>query len=259
MDRRAGGLSVRSVVVTGAGAGIGRACVELFAGRGYGVVAVDVSEAGLCGLGTSAGVVPLLGDVSTEADNRRAVALAVERFGGLDAVVLNAGIGATPPLESPGAVERFDRIVAVNLRGPVLGIRAAVPVMRGLGGGAIVVTASVSGLAGDPGVWAYNAAKAGVVNLVRATSIDYAAQGIRINAVAPGLTDTPRTAVHREDPAFAAELTRRIPMGRWARPEEQAEVIWFLASPAASYVTGVTLPVDGGLSASTGLLAPPAP
>ncbi|MEZ0073285.1 SDR family NAD(P)-dependent oxidoreductase [Planotetraspora sp. GP83] len=246
-----------SAIVTGAGAGIGRASAELFAERGYDVVAVDLSGAALSELEASHGVVPLVGDVAEESTNVVAVELALDRFGRLDAAVLNAGIGATPPLEAPGAVERFDRMVAVNLRGPVLGIRAAAPVLRAGGGGAIVLTASISGLGGDPGVWAYNATKAGVVNLVRGTSIDYAAQGIRINAVAPGLTDTPRTAVHREDPELAAELTRRIPMRRWARPREQAEAIWFLASPAASYITGVTLPVDGGLTANTGLLLPP--
>ncbi|MEW9529246.1 SDR family NAD(P)-dependent oxidoreductase [Microbispora sp. NPDC049125] len=244
-----------AVIVTGAAAGIGRAAALLFAERGYGVVAVDVAVP-VCPDGSD-GLVPLVGDVSEEPVNEAAVALAVREFGRLDVVVLNAGIGGTPPLDAPGAIERFDRMVAVNLRGPVLGIRAAAPALRARGGGAIVLTASVSGLAGDPGVWAYNATKAAVVNLVRGTAIDHARQGIRINAVAPGLTDTPRTAVHRDDPDLEAELTRRIPMGRWARPHEQAEAIWFLASPAASYITGVTLPVDGGLTASTGLLPPP--
>ncbi|WP_410606500.1 SDR family NAD(P)-dependent oxidoreductase [Amycolatopsis sp. lyj-109] len=238
-----------TAIVTGAASGIGRATAELFAQRGYGVVAVDVDEAGLSALPD---VVALAGDVSAESTNTAAVALAVETFGRLDAVVLNAGVGGTPPLEDDSAVERFDRILAVDVRGVVLGIRAAVPALRESGGGAIVATASVSGLRGDPGTWAYNAAKAAVVNLVRATAIDYAHQGIRINAVAPGLTTTDLTA------GAPAGLAARIPLGRWASPREQAEVIWFLASPAASYVTGVTVPVDGGLDASTGILPPPA-
>jgi meso-butanediol dehydrogenase/(S,S)-butanediol dehydrogenase/diacetyl reductase len=184
---------------------------------------------------------------------------AVTRFGRLDTVVLNAAAGATPPLEAPDAVDRFDRIVAVNLRGVVLGIRAAVPALRAAGGGSIVATASVSGLYGDPGTWAYNATKAAVINLVRATAIDYAAQHIRINALAPGLIATERTAGLRADPRSAASTLARVPMHRFGDAAEQAEVIWFLASPAASFITGTTVTADGGLTANTGLLAPPAP
>jgi meso-butanediol dehydrogenase / (S,S)-butanediol dehydrogenase / diacetyl reductase len=129
--------------------------------------------------------------------------------------------------------------------------------MRTAGGGAIVVTASCAGLRGDPYTWAYNASKAAAINLVRSTALDYAYQGIRINAIAPGFTLTPRTAAVRSDSRLAASLTRRIPMQRWADPREQAEVIWFLGSPASSYVTGAVISSDGGLSASNGLLLPP--
>ncbi|WP_018505896.1 SDR family NAD(P)-dependent oxidoreductase [Parafrankia discariae] len=246
-----------SVVVTGAAAGIGAACVELFAQRGFGVVASDVSEEGLGKLAGHPDVVTLVGDAGDPAANEAMVALAVERFGRLDAAVLNAGLGGAPPIEAPGAVESLDAIYAVNVRGLVLGIRAAVPALRATGGGAIVVTSSGAGLRGDPYTWAYNTTKAAANNLVRSAALDYAFEGIRINAVAPGLTETPRTAGQRADPVLAAALTRRIPMQRWAQAREQAEVIWFLASPAASYVTGVTIPVDGGLTASNGILLPP--
>jgi NAD(P)-dependent dehydrogenase (short-subunit alcohol dehydrogenase family) len=154
--------------------------------------------------------------------------------------------------------EALDAIHAVNVRGAALGIRAAVPALRAAGDGAVVVTASVAGLRGDPYTWAYNTTKAAAVNLVRSAALDYAYEGIRINAIAPGLTRTARTAAVREDAARAEDLTLRIPLGRWAEPREQAEVIWFLASPAASYITGVVLPSDGGLSASNGLFFPPA-
>ncbi|MFI5527817.1 SDR family NAD(P)-dependent oxidoreductase [Kitasatospora sp. NPDC051853] len=246
------------VLVTGAASGIGEAVVRLYAERGHRVVAVDVDKYGLDAFAELDGVATLVGDVSEEATNERAVELAVERFGRLDAAVLNAGTGGGGPLESAGAVERFDRLFAVNVRSVVLGIRSAVPALRAAGGGAIVATSSVSGLRGDPGTWAYNATKAAVINLVRATAIDYAAEGIRINAIAPGGTVTALTAAQVADPEFSAFITRRIPAQRWAEAREQAEVVWFLTSPAASYVTGVTVPVDGGLSANGGILLPPA-
>ncbi|WP_033823139.1 SDR family NAD(P)-dependent oxidoreductase [Kitasatospora sp. MBT63] len=246
------------VLVTGAASGIGEAVVRLYAERGHRVVAVDVDPVGLAALAELDGVLTLTGDVAEAATSERAVALAQERFGRLDAAVLNAGIGGGGPLESPGAIERFDRVFAVNVRGVALGIRAAAPALRTAGGGAVVATSSVSGLRGDPGTWAYNATKAAVINLVRAAAIDYAAQGIRVNAIAPGGTVTAMTAGQVADPEFSAFITRRIPAQRWADAREQAEVVWFLTSPAASYVTGVTVPVDGGLSANGGILLPPA-
>ncbi|TQS20312.1 SDR family NAD(P)-dependent oxidoreductase [Microbispora sp. KK1-11] len=248
----------RAVLVTGAGSGIGRATAELYAERGVAVLAVDHDEHALKELATLDRVVTLAGDVSLEDTNLAAVALAEREFGRLDAVVLNAGIGGTRPWESPGAVEAADRILAVNLRGPILGIWAAAPALRAVGGGAVVVTASVAGLRADPGNWAYNASKGALINLVRAAAIDHAPDGIRVNALAPGLTWTRINAGVRQDPAFTAELERRIPLQRFAEPREQAEAVWFLTSPAASYVTGTTLVVDGGLDASLGILPLPA-
>ncbi|GAA4881566.1 SDR family oxidoreductase [Kitasatospora terrestris] len=245
------------VLVTGAASGIGEAVARLFAERGHRVVAVDVDKAGLEALAELDGVETLAGDVAEEATNAEAVELALHRFGRLDTAVLNAGIGGGGPLEAPGALERLDRLYAVNVRGIVAGLRAAVPALRASGGGSVVATSSVSGLRGDPGTWAYNATKAAVINLVRGVAIDYAAENIRVNAIAPGGTATAMTAAQIADPGFSAFITRRIPAQRWADPREQAEVVWFLASPAASYVTGVTVPVDGGLSANGGILLPP--
>ncbi|MFC8528823.1 SDR family NAD(P)-dependent oxidoreductase [Nocardia sp. NPDC057227] len=244
----------RVVLVTGAASGIGRATAELFAERGEHVVAVDVSARGLESLGD--GIVTIAGDVSAEEVNRTAVQTALERFGRLDTVVLNAGTGGTPPLETPGSVESADRIFGVNLRGPIHGLKAAIPALRETRGSAIF-TSSVAGLRGDPGNWAYNASKGALINLVRAFAIDYAAQGVRINALAPGLTRTGITANVHRDPALLAVIERRIPLGRFAEPSEQAEAIWFLASPAAGYITGTTLVVDGGLDANLGILPLP--
>lgn len=244
----------RVAIVTGAASGIGRATARLFAERGNHVVAVDISEPGLDGLGD--GILTLAGDVSGEEVNRLAVDTALSRFGRVDTVVLNAGTGGTPPLESAGSVDTADRIFGVNLRGPIHGLKAAIPALRESRGSA-VFTSSVAGLRGDPGNWAYNASKGALINLVRAFAIDYAAQGIRINALAPGLTRTAITAGVHQNPELLAAIERRIPLGRFSEPLEQAEAIWFLASPAASYITGTTLVVDGGLDANLGILPLP--
>ena len=245
------------VIVTGAASGIGRATAELYAERGYRVVGVDRDEEGLAKLAATQGIATLVGDVSTDATNQAAVQLALDRYGRLDAAVLNAGIGGAGPLESEGALDRFERILAVNVRGVASGIRAAAPALRASGGGAIVATSSVSGLRGDPVTWAYNASKAAVINLVRGLALDYAVENIRINAIAPGGALTAMTAAQVAHPTFGPTIASRIPLQRWSDPREQAEVIWFLTSPAASYITGATIPVDGGLSANGGILLPP--
>ena len=158
------------------------------------MIAVDIDADRLSTLAAEGQVLTFAGDVATADANEEAVRLALSMFGRLDAAVLNAGIGGGGPLEGPSAVENFDRIIAVNLRGVLLGIRSVVPALRAAGGGAIVATSSVSGLRGDPGTWAYNASKAAVINLVRGLATDYAAQNIRINTIAPGLTSTALTA-----------------------------------------------------------------
>jgi meso-butanediol dehydrogenase/(S,S)-butanediol dehydrogenase/diacetyl reductase len=246
-----------AVVVTGAGSGIGRATAELFATHGYGVVVVDLDERSLAWAAEEGEICTVAGDVSDPKTNNAMVEAAVSRFGRLDVAVLNAGVVGSPPIEGEGAIERLDRVLAVNVRGVVLGIRAAAPALRAAGGGSIVATASTSGLRADPGSWAYNASKAAVINLVRAAALDYAMQSIRINAVAPGPTATGMTLpLLEERREVFDDITSRVPMQRMGDPSELAEAIFFLASPAASFITGITLPVDGGISANAGHFPP---
>ena len=245
----------RVTIVTGAASGIGRATVERFVAEGAAaVIAVDRDADTLAWTDDEAVVHPLVGDVTDETTNASAVAAAVDGHGRLDAIVCNAGVPLSGDLLSLD-LDRFDHTMDVNVRAVVLGLRAAVPALRETRGAA-VVTASTSGLAGDPNHWPYNTAKGAVVNLVRAVAIDLAAEGVRVNAVCPGATATAMTAGLSDDPERFEPLRRRIPMQRWAQPSEIAAVISFLASDDASFVTGAAVPVDGGITASVGQFQP---
>ncbi|MGC8512066.1 MAG: SDR family NAD(P)-dependent oxidoreductase [Acidimicrobiales bacterium] len=244
-------------LVTGAASGIGLATALRLIQDGFRVVGWDLEAPDLdAPPGTFAGIA---GDVAERADNETAVAFALDSFGSLDAVCLNAGVTGSGPIDT-FPLEDFERIIAVDLKGPVLGVRAALPALRrSTGPRSIVVTASTSGLGGDPGMWAYNAAKAGAVNLVRSLAMELGPEGIRVNAVCPGPTVTAMTSRLREvAPGKAGELTAAIPLQRWAAPEEVAATIAFLVSSQASFITGVALPVDGGVTATTGQFRPAA-
>jgi meso-butanediol dehydrogenase / (S,S)-butanediol dehydrogenase / diacetyl reductase len=242
------------VVVTGAASGIGRATVEAVVRGGGSVVAVDRAEFTGFDVDDSR-VATIGGDVTSEADNAAAVRLAVERFGRLDGIALNAGISKSGDiLDLP--IEEFERVMSINVTGVLLGIRAAVPELRRSGGGSIVVTASTSGIGGDRTMWPYNTSKGAAVNMVRGLSQDLGVDGIRINAVCPGPTETAMTTAIKSAPEMYEGLRSRIALGRWGRPEEIAAAISFLLSPASSFITGVALPVDGGVTANTGQFFP---
>lgn len=251
---------VGTVLVTGAANGIGCSLTTMLESRGHAVVAADLPSTSFparSGPLSGGRIHQVTGDVTRPEDNQRFVDVALQQFGSLDAVALNAGVTGRGGLEEQ-AMDEVDRTWDVNVRGVVLGLRSVLPALRAsTGSRSVVVTASVSGLGGDPLMWAYNASKAAAVNLVRAAALDLGPEGIRINAVCPGPTRTGMTdRMFTERPSVAEELQATIPLQRWAQPDEVAEAIAFLLSSASSFITGVALPVDGGVTASTGQFRP---
>jgi len=245
--------------ITGAASGIGAATARRFAAEGARVLLGDRSEeAGRVlekELNAARGGAAASGFVAVDVRERESVEAfvraAVERFGRLDVLFNNAGIGAyglTPDLDP----QLWHDVIAADLNSIFYGCRAAIPELRRAGGGSIINTASISGLGGDYGLAAYNAAKGAVVNYTRTLAIDHGREGIRTNAVCPGPIDTPLASPLVNHPAMSAEYARLIPMGRVGRAEEVASVVAFLASDDAAYVNGAMIVVDGGLTAATG-------
>jgi len=246
----------RAVLVTGAAGGIGRACAERLSRTGWNVLAVDRDAQSLRWT-EEAGLAACVADIAVEADNVAMVGQAMERFGRLDAAVFNAGITGGGAIDTL-PIDDFRRVLDVNLVGTVMGIRAALPALRGSGGGAIAVTSSTMGLAGDAENWAYCAAKHGLIGMVRSLAREVGWEGIRINALCPGPTRaTGMTApLEAEARVHYDALARAVPLQRWADPDEMASVIEFLVSPASSYVNGHALVADGGALVGTGLVLP---
>jgi NAD(P)-dependent dehydrogenase (short-subunit alcohol dehydrogenase family) len=244
-------LAGKVAIVTGAASGIGRATARLFADEGARVVAVDLNEAAGREL-EGESIAFVRADVASDVDVARVVGAAVERFGGLDILFNNAGIAIFKTLEETSEAE-WDRVVDVNLKACFLGIKHAIPEMRRRGGGAIINTASVHGIATAGGVGAYGATKHGVIGLTKAAALELARDNIRVNAVCPGAIDTPLMrsnlrAVGDEDEELR-KIAQSEPIGRVGQPEGIARAVLFLASDEASFATGAPFLIDGGLVA----------
>jgi meso-butanediol dehydrogenase/(S,S)-butanediol dehydrogenase/diacetyl reductase len=252
MDRKR--FEDKVAVITGGASGIGAATARLMVDEGAFVVIADLND----DLGQS--LVKQLGDeramfrmcdVAVRAKVEDLIEHAIRRFTRIDVLFNNAGIGCfgeTPDLDP----DTWAQVIAVDLNSVFYACRAAIPHMKRTGGGAIVNTASISGLGGDYGFSAYNAAKGAVINYTRSLAIDHAKDNIRVNALCPGLIDTALTAPVKEMQGVLEQWVAGIPMKRTGAPEEMAKVVAFLASDDASYVTGSIMVADGGVTAHTG-------
>lgn len=243
----------RTVLITGAATGIGRATALAFAGAGAAVVIGDVDPRAE---GTAEEIVAAGGkavfkktDVGDSAQVKALVDRAVAEFGSLDVAFNNAGVlPPTAPLAEQ-TEEDWDRILRVDVTGVFLSMKHELAHMASVGRGVIVNTASVAGLRADPGMAPYVAAKHAVAGITKAAALDYATQGIRVNAIAPGLVRTPMTERWLDDPEIRERVLADSPIGRAAEPEDIAGLVLFLASDSAGIITGAVYPIDGARTA----------
>ncbi len=253
MDYELGG---KSVVVCGGGTGIGRACAVAFAREGSRVAILDWNaealadaEAQLREIGAE--VFIRQADVSDGQSVDAAHAAVIDAFGGIDVGFNNAGIISPAKAVEDTSDEDWNRVIAVNLTGVFLCVRAQVRHMRPRGQGVIINTASAAALVGAPGTTPYTASKHAILGITRTVALELATTGVRVNAVAPGTVETPLNSVlfDNEDPFADALVRKGQPIGRNARPAEIADAVLWLASSRSTFVTGSTLVIDGGFTA----------
>lgn len=255
-----GRMHGKVAIVTGAAGGIGAAAAKRLTDEGASVLLVDRREEGLkqVAAGLRGGVEIVAADITDRSQVDDYTKTAVDRFGGLDAVLLNAGVfGDMAPVDAYDE-KRFDEVLSINVKGTWHGLRAAVPHLRNRGGGSIVVTSSTQGLSAYFLSSPYTASKHAVVGIAKNAAMDLVGDNIRVNTVHPGITDTRMmgelhaTASPDDPDAAMAAFATSIPMRRYGRPEEIANLMLFLASEESSYCTGGTFVVDGGITAFHG-------
>ena len=248
-------LKNKVILITGGTSGIGEACTELFAQAGANVIAMSIQQEAGVALAerlTDAGLSCefLCGDTSQESDVQAAVDLAVERFGRLDCVHANAGVLSNQKITDI-TLDQFHQLIYVNLLGPVLVAKYAVPVMERQGGGVICFTTSVAAEIGFPGHGVYCASKAAVVALMRSLTTDHSPQGVRFVAVSPGTIDTPMLAAScagwdTPKEVLYAEVAKKIPVQRMGTPQDVAQAVGFLLSDEAGFISGSVIHLEGG-------------
>jgi NAD(P)-dependent dehydrogenase (short-subunit alcohol dehydrogenase family) len=250
-----GRLEGKVAIITGGAGGIGKAVGKRFVAEGADVLLVDLDETQLAAACAEIGsnkVSYFVGDVTRMEDNQAMVDTATERYGGVDTFLANAGIeGDVSPIVDYDEA-RFEQVMAVNVKGPFLGLKAAIPALQARGGGSVIITSSIAGVKGGPGVAPYVTSKHAVIGMMKSAAKEVAADNIRVNTVNPSPVDTRmmRSLEEGMAPGAAeqakAAMEASIPLGRYAQPEDIANIMLFLASDEAEFVTGSVYMADGG-------------